>query len=250
MSLQGESFQKFVGKPLRDLYGRYVGYVVGLSLDPLGQIDSIAVDQGREGLIEYPSRQVVIDLEALNLVPSWRVETDAYRKEGNVTYKRLQALEELVKTGEIPVYVYEEQAQRYKEGLSKLQESFANISDKLKKKASDLEGYTRNLERFFGNVKVQHKTGEMNDATYKVASENLVFEIDSSNKERKDILNAIDNMGSPSPETIPFSVSSDTSVRISAPTGTSDFSPMDVLKTNEKHEAEKPEALLVKIDET
>lgn len=244
MSLQGENFQKFIGKPLRDFYGRYVGYVVGLSLDALGQIESIGVDQGREGLVEYPSRQILIDLENLILVPSWRAEADAYRKEGNMTYKRLQALEELVKSGEIPQYVYEEQAQRYNEGLGKLHETFINVSENLKKRASDLENYTRNLERFLGNVKVQHKTGEMNDATYKVASENLVFEIDSSTKERKDILNVLENLTSPFPETPPVSLASET-----MPTMSSDLTSMRT-DTGSPRTSEKTEPMLVKIDES
>ncbi|MFH1328975.1 MAG: CdvA-like protein, partial [Candidatus Bathyarchaeota archaeon] len=84
------------------------------------------------------------------------------------------------------------------------QDAYATLADKLNNRIDDLECQSKSLERFLGNVKVQHKTGEMNEETYSVASENLIFGINNATLEKKDVMSALDSLTSPS-ETSPVS---------------------------------------------
>ncbi|MEM3737391.1 MAG: CdvA-like protein [Candidatus Bathyarchaeia archaeon] len=197
MSVHTEALRKYIGKPAKDTYGRYVGYVVGLSLDPMGQLNSIGVDQGEVGFLEYHSDQVMIEGENLLLIPAWKIACDKYREESSLTQKRFQALDELLKNGEIPQYVYDELYKKYKEDMSRQQETYANLVNKLKQRIADLEAQCKSLERFLGNIKVQHKTGEMSEETYKVNSENLVYGIKSAINEKKDLENALSKLAPP-----------------------------------------------------
>jgi len=68
MSVQSEIFRKFIGKPARDVYGRLVGFVVGLILDSSGRIFSVGVDcVGR--FEEFPQPQIMVRDENILIIP-------------------------------------------------------------------------------------------------------------------------------------------------------------------------------------
>jgi len=235
MSVHTEALRKYIGKPAKDIYGRYVGYVVGLSLDPMGQLNSIGIDQGSGGFFEYHGNQVMIDNDNLIIIPTWKIECDKYREENQLTQKRFQALDDLLKNGEIPQYVYEELCKQYTEAMNRLQETHGNLINTLKGIIEDLERQSKSLERFLGNIKVQHKTGEMNDETYKVASEYLMFGITNAANEKKDILNILDKLVSPtetsptSPQPVPTQPTVATQPTIEAPKPSEESQPRQPL---------------------
>lgn len=197
MSIHTEALRRYIGKPAKDIYGRYIGYVIGLSLDPMGQLNSIGVDAGNGSFFEYPHNQVMIDNENLVLIPTWKAECDNYREESSLTQRRFQALDDLLKNGEIPQYVYEELCRQYKDAMSRLQEIHSDLTTRLKQRIDELDRQTKSLERFLGNIKVQHKTGELSDETFKVASEYLVFGVNSAANEKSDIVHILDKLASP-----------------------------------------------------
>jgi len=108
-----------------------------------------------------------------------------------------QALDDLLKNEEIPNYVYDDLCRQYKESMRRLEETHKILLDSLTKRVEDLDRHVRNLEKFLGNLKVQHKTGEMSEETFKVASEYLTAGINNSLHEKKDILGSLNTITSP-----------------------------------------------------
>jgi len=199
MSVQVEMFRRFIGKPAKDIYGRYVGYVVGITLDAGGRLRSIGVDRG--GIFEEFTRtQIMLDNETLILVPRWKVEAEKFKKEYGLTHSRFQALDELLKNGEIPEYVYKELYEEYKSSMSKLEEAQKSLIETLTKKMEELDNHAKHLEKFLGYLKVQHKTGEMSDETYKMASEQLITGIEKTLQEKEDIEKSLKSLTSPGDE--------------------------------------------------
>jgi len=202
MSIHSEAVRKFVGKPAKDIYGEYIGYVIGVSFDEMGNLNSVGIDRGHDSFEEYPSSQILIDNETLVLIPTWKVETENFKKENSLTQKRFQALDDLVKDKEIPNYVYDELCKQYKDSMSRLDGTHQKLSEKLTNKVQNLETYIKTLERFLGNLKVQHKTGEISDETYSTVCEYLKSGIEKSLKEQKDVQTALDSLDTPKkPET-------------------------------------------------
>jgi len=194
MSIHSEAVRKFVGKPAKDIYGRYIGYVIGVSFDAMGNLNSVGIDRGHDSFEEYPRSQILLDNETLVLIPTWKIETANYEKENGVTQRRFQALDDLVKDKEIPDYVYDELCKRYKDSMSRLDETHQKLSEKLTNMAQELETYTRTLERFLGNLKVQHKTSEISDETYSTVCEYLKSGIEKSLKEQKEVQDVLDTL--------------------------------------------------------
>lgn len=105
MKIQSEAVRKFVGKPSKDIYGRYVGYVIGVSFDSMGNLNSVGIDRGHYGFEEYSRSNILLDNEALVIIPKWKIETENFNKENSVTQKRFQALDDLLKDNAIPTYL-------------------------------------------------------------------------------------------------------------------------------------------------
>lgn len=199
MTLQYEALQKFIGKPAKDIYRRYIGYVVGITLDSNGRLNSVGVDRGGS-FEEFSSNQIIIEDDTLILIPSWKLEAEKFKKQHDLTLKRFQALDELLKNNEIPEYVYNELCKQYKDSLAELEEEHKNLIDSLNRRMKALEEHIRHLERFLGHLKVQHKAGEISDETYRLASEYLTSVISKTIEEKKDVESTIQMLTAPPKE--------------------------------------------------
>lgn len=196
-----ETTQKFLGKPAKDVYGKYSGLVLGASLDGSGQM-SFLIDQGNGSLSEYSKSNTVIEGDNLVTVPVLKLEVENFRKDSAQAQRKTQALEELMKNEEIPQYVYEELSKQYKDTINDLQNTSKTLVDKLRKRTDALDSQTRDIERFLTNVKVQHKMSEMNDETFRLTVEHLVAWLDSTSKEKKEIQGVVATLLSPFPSTL------------------------------------------------
>ena len=185
--MRTEVIQKLVGRPVKDIYGRYVGYVVGFSVDTTGELRSVGVDQGSGEFAEYPNNRIISDKDGLIAVPSWKVETEGLGKETEMVRRRAQALEDLAKEGEIPTHLYEEMYKQYSEQLTKLQESYNNLGQRLRRRKEELDHQGELLDRFLANVKVQFRSGEIDEGTFKVASDYCVSMKERDVREREDL---------------------------------------------------------------
>ncbi|MEM2339249.1 MAG: CdvA-like protein [Nitrososphaerales archaeon] len=193
-----EAVRSLIGKPVKDAYGRYVGYVIGMYIDALGQLKAIGVDEGKGSFSEYNSDRILIDNESLIILPNWKIDVDKLKKEKQQTELRTKALEELHNSGEIPRYVYEDLRKQYEDDLKKLQSAYNSLIESLQKRIVELDQQKENLEKFLGRIKVQNKTGEIDERTYKVMSDYILSILEKNYLEKRDIETILNSFSSPS----------------------------------------------------
>lgn len=169
--MRSEALEKLVDKPVKDTYGRYVGFVVGFSVDTSGELKSVGVDQGNGDFTEYPRERVVSTAEGFVVIPAWRIECDALGKEIDGVKRRAKALQDLAREGEIPRTLYDEMMGKYTDEASKIQGSYKSLAEEMVVRIGELEGQKEILERFLVNIKVQFRAGEIDEAAYKVAAD-------------------------------------------------------------------------------
>ncbi|MDG6917273.1 MAG: CdvA-like protein [Nitrososphaerota archaeon] len=169
--MRAEALGKLVDKPVKDTYGRYVGFVVGFSVDTAGELKSVGVDQGNGDFTEYPSRRIVSTSEGFVLIPAWRVESDSLGKEIEGVRRRAKALQDLAREGEIPRTLFEESMAKYSDEAAKIQDSYKSLAESMAVRIGELEGQRETLDRFLVDIKVQFRAGEIDEAAFKVAAE-------------------------------------------------------------------------------
>ena len=169
--MRAEALEKLVDRPVKDTYGRYVGFVVGFSVDTSGDLKSVGVDQGNGEFTEYPSERIVSTAEGFVLIPAWKVESDSLGKDVEGVRRRARALQELAKEGEVPRNMFDEMMAKYSDEASSIQGKYKSLAEGMVVRIGELEGQKESLERFLVNVKVQFRAGEIDEAAYKVAAE-------------------------------------------------------------------------------
>ena len=167
--MRAEALEKLVDRPVKDTYGRYVGFVVGFSVDTSGDLKSVGVDQGNGEFTEYPSDRVVSTAEGFVLIPAWRVECDGLGKDIDGVKRRAKALQELAREGEVPRTMFDEMMSRYSDEAAKIQGQYKSLAEGMVVRIGELEGQRESLDRFLVNVKVQYRAGEIDESAYKVA---------------------------------------------------------------------------------
>ena len=163
--------EKLVDRPVKDSYGRYVGFVVGFSVDTSGELKSVGVDQGDGEFTEYPSQRVVSTSDGFVVIPAWKLEYESLGKEIDAVKKRAKALQDLAREGEIPRSIYDDMMAKYSSEVSKVQDSFKALAEGMVVRIGELEGQRESLERFLAEVKVQYRAGEIDEAAFKVAAQ-------------------------------------------------------------------------------
>ena len=169
--MRAEALEKLVDRPVKDSYGRYVGFVVGFSVDTSGELKSIGVDQGNGEFTEYPSKRIVSTSDGFVVIPGWKVECDSLGKEIDGVKRRAKALQDLAREGEIPRAIYDDMMAKYSSEASKIQGSYKSLAESMVVRVGELEGQKETLERFLVDIKVQFRAGEIDEAAYKVASD-------------------------------------------------------------------------------
>ena len=60
----------YIGKPVKDEYGRQVGKVASFAVSPNGRVNGIYIEQGDGEFQRYSNDQVKVDGEEVTLLPS------------------------------------------------------------------------------------------------------------------------------------------------------------------------------------
>jgi len=169
--MRAEALEKLVNKPVKDTYGRYVGFVVGFSVDTSGDLKSVGVDQGNGEFTEYPNQRIVSTADGFVTIPEWKVECDSLGKEVDGVRRRAKALQELAREGEVSRSLFDDMMGKYQEEAAKIQGSYKSLAEHMVVRIGELEGQKESLDKFLVEVKVQFRAGEIDEAAYKVAAE-------------------------------------------------------------------------------
>ena len=169
--MRAEALEKLVNKPVKDTYGRYVGFVVGFSVDTSGDLKSVGVDTGNGEFTEYPNDRIVSTADGFVVIPSWKVECDSLGKEMEGVRRRAKALQELAREGEVPRTLYDDMMGKYQDEAGKIQGSYKSLAESMVVRIGELEGQKESLDKFLVTVKVQFRAGEIDEAAFKVAAE-------------------------------------------------------------------------------
>jgi CdvA-like coiled-coil domain len=185
--MRAEVLEKLVDRPVKDTYGRYVGFVVGFSVDTSGDLKSVGVDQGNGEFTEYPSKRLVSTADGFVVIPEWRAECDSLGKEIDGVRRRVKALQDLARDGEIPRTLYDEMMGKYSDEGSRIQGSYKSLAENMVVRVGELEGQRETLDRFLVDIKVQFRAGEIDEAAYKVASESCMSMQKRNSQEMEDL---------------------------------------------------------------
>jgi len=157
----------FLGRPVVDIYGRSLGRVIGIERNAFGELEGVQVEAAGGLIVSAKARQLGLTPKIITLTPDWKLEAVDVISELSLLRKRISALESLKDTKEIEGEIYTELLDSQKAGYyDKVKTA---LSASMKHRLSEVAGQISSLTRYLVNAKLDHKSGELDEESLKMA---------------------------------------------------------------------------------
>jgi len=158
-----------LGHAVIDTYGRSLGRVVGLERNAFGELESVQVEaQGGQSVVAK-ARQIALTPKSITLTPDWKLESEDIISELSVLRKRIGALESLKEAKEIDNEIFAELVDSQKSGYLEKVKTAEALAATMKRRLSEVTSNVTSLTRYLVNAKLDHKSGELDDESLKLA---------------------------------------------------------------------------------
>src|SRR5919107_6049733 len=194
MKFMSELKLEFVGKKVKDMYGTYIGKVIGIVTDVDGSIESVSVDCGSTGIKNLPYEQLLVQGDYVIFIPRWRLDAQKLLREKSLTLKRIKALQEIVSENDNMKDDAELFYLKYEKRLDKLGENTKEIIDRLHQRISELDTELKRMKLVLFDARLQYKSSEITEDIYQQISlhtNELIDHINLENSEIKNIINKL-----------------------------------------------------------
>ncbi len=157
---------EIIGKNVKDMYGTFMGKVVGTITDIDGSIQSIGIDCGSQGLQQIQYEQLVVQNDVVIFIPKWRLDSQRLIREKQLTLRRLKALIDIVSENDDMKADAEIIHEKYKSKLATLDETEREIKSKLDERLAELDEQTKSAKMLMFDANVQSKSNEISTTTF------------------------------------------------------------------------------------
>ncbi len=178
-----------IGKNVKDMYGTFMGKVVGTITDIDGSIQSVGVDCGSQGLQQIQYEQLVVQGEVVIFIPKWRLDSQRLLREKQLTLRRLKALIDIVSENDDMKEDAEIIHEKYKSKLASLDEIEQEIKAKLEARQTELEDQMKSAKMLLFDAKVQYKSNEISETTFETVKSCTAEVIEHVSHETAEISN-------------------------------------------------------------
>jgi hypothetical protein len=176
----------FVGKQVKDIYGTYIGKVVGIITEIDGEIETVGVDCGSGGLKQLPYEQLVIQGDYVFFIPKWRLDAQRLLRQKSLTLKRIKALQDIVAENDSMKEDAELVYLKYEKKLVEIEGGEKQVNDRLNARLAELDAETKSIKAVLFDAKLQFRSNEMKEETYqqiKVQTDELIEHITNEKTE-------------------------------------------------------------------
>ena len=178
---------EFVGKQVKDMYGGYVGKVIGLVTDIDGSIESIGVDCGSIGLKQLSYEQLLVQGDYVIFIPRWRMEAQKLLRQKNLTLKRVKALENLVAENDLMKDDAEVLHLIYEKRLFDLESNEQDVIKSLNSRLQELDLQSTTIKTIIFDAKLQYRSNDIIEETYHQTNTNSTELLDRIKLEKDEI---------------------------------------------------------------
>ena len=173
MNLRMDAARHLLGRTISDPYGATIGKIVGISTDVKSEVTSIEVELGSGQFLNCPPSQIIVDDKGVKLLDEWKLESDNLSTELNLAMKRMNALSELHRQGDIQPDIYQDFRRNHDTNLKELETRKEALVKKLALVTNRFDQQIKELELFLVINKMQLASGEIDPQAYKVAVDSI-----------------------------------------------------------------------------
>ncbi len=177
----------FIGKSIRDEYGRQIGRIASFMVKPNGQIDAVFVEHGDGEFLRYPSDQFRINGESILITPSIKMKVKSLCNEIPLIWRKDQALSELAEKKKFPSDLFEILHENFEGALKQLKDDAQATLDSIDKRIATCDRQLKDLNSALINLEIEREIGRINDKAYQTAMGMIQQGLRQANAEKNDL---------------------------------------------------------------
>ena len=185
---------EFIGKQVKDMYGTYMGKVIGMVTDIDGSIESVSVDCGYAGLKQLVYEQLLVQGDYVIFIPKWRLDVQKLLRQKNLALQRIKALQEMVTANDLMREDVELVYIKYQKRLQDLEDKGRMVLEQLQERLNQIDTESQNIKSVLFDAKLEYRSNEITEETYQQISLSTNDLIEHINLEKGEINNVISRL--------------------------------------------------------
>ena len=176
-----------LGRSATDVYGRLLGRIIGIDRNPYGEWEGVQIEAVGGNILTAKTRQIALTPKRVTLTPEWKLDAQEIVSELSTLRKRVIALESLKDSSEIDKEIYSELLDAQKTGYLDRVKSGEALADSMKARLGEISGQISSLTKYLVHARLGHKSGEVDDASLKLAQDSIQPSLRPLIAERNDL---------------------------------------------------------------
>jgi len=177
----------YIGKPVKDEYGRQVGKIASFAVSPNGRVNGVFVEHGDGEFVRYSNEQVKADGEEITLLPSIKLRVKSLCDEIPLIWRKDQALSDLVDKKKIPSEMFGELHKNFEGALNQLKADAQSHLESIDKQIAKCNTQIRELNSALIHIEIEREIGRIDDTAYQTALEMIQDGLRRVNSEKTDL---------------------------------------------------------------
>jgi len=187
----------FIGKPVKDEYGRQIGIIASFMVSLSGRVDGVFIEHGDGEFLTYPSDHFRIDNGDFVILPPIKLRAKALCQEIPLIWRKDHALNELLGKKKIPSEMFEDLHKNFEGALNQLKADAKSVIDDIDKQTTKCTKQIQELHSALINLEIEREIGRIDAQSYEKALEMIQWGLKSANAEKSDfevLRNKLSNM--------------------------------------------------------
>jgi len=184
---QESKFFMSIGKQLKDEYGRTIGEVTSLAVNPSGRVDSAYIRQGDGKIIKCAAESLKIDDSEVTLLSKTKMKVTSLCDQIPLIWRKDQALKDLVGKNKISPEVHDDLHRSFEGVLNQLKSEAEILTEKIDKEIARCTQEIKDLNYALVNLEIEHEIGKIDEQSYQTAFTVIQECLKKANTEKSDL---------------------------------------------------------------
>lgn len=177
----------YIGKPVKDEYGRQVGKIASFQVSPNGRTNAVFVQHGDGEFQRYSSEQFKLEGEEITILPTIKLRVKALCDEIPLIWRKDQALSDLVDKKKIPSEMFTELHKNFEGALNQLKADAQSNMESIDKQITKCNAQVRDLNSALIHVEIEREIGRLDESAYETAMQMIQDGLTRVNSEKTDL---------------------------------------------------------------
>ncbi len=177
----------FIGKPVRDEYGRQIGQIVSFIVSPNGRVDGVFVKHGDGEFSRYPSDHFRTLDDGMILLPPVKLKVKSLCDEIPLIWRKDQALSEIMETKKFPTEMVDSFHKSFEGALNQLKTEAKSTMEEIDREINKCDKQIKDLNSALVNLEIERGIGRIDEKSYQTSMIMIQEGLKQSSSEKTDL---------------------------------------------------------------